>query len=165
MNYEHLWFFVNSCQSLVNSLTLLENLKLCPKVQKITKLWIWIFVPKSNEFIVIIKHWFLLEFEFSRQKLSKIKNFQLLLILYLHKITIFGAKIQIIQVTLPFKNSQNHSFAVRKIDSHNFEFFWKLHFLHNLRFFLNSVSVSLYYYWKLWIFTPKLIFEECYNSL
>ena len=33
----------------------------------------------------------------------KIQHFQLLLILYLHKITIFGAKIQIIQVSLAFK--------------------------------------------------------------
>ena len=36
-------------------------------------------------------------------KIVKIQHFQLLLILYLHKITIFGAKIQIIQVSLAFK--------------------------------------------------------------
>ena len=50
--------------------------------------------------------WFLLEFEISRQKLSKFNNFLLLLILFLNKIMIFGAKIQIIQANMPFKHSQ-----------------------------------------------------------
>ena len=36
-------------------------------------------------------------------KIVKIQHFQFLLIQYLHKITIFGAKIQIIQVNLAFK--------------------------------------------------------------
>ena len=43
--------------------------------RKITKLWIWIFVPKMNDFLVIMIRWFLLEFEFSRQKLSKFNIF------------------------------------------------------------------------------------------
>jgi len=41
---------------------------------------------------------FLLDFEFPRQKLSKFNYFQFFKILFLMKITIFGAKIQIIQV-------------------------------------------------------------------
>ena len=36
-------------------------------------------------------------------KIVKIQHFQFLLIQYLHKITIFGAKIQIIQVNLALK--------------------------------------------------------------
>ena len=46
---------------------------------------------------------FLLDFECWRQKLSKFNNFQFLMILFLVKITIFGAKIQIIQVIFSFK--------------------------------------------------------------
>ena len=95
---------------------------------KITKLWIWIYVPKINEFIVTIIHWFLFGFEFSRQKLSKFNNFQLLLILYLHKITIFGAKIQIIQVILTCKYSQKSLIFSSKIQIQNFEFFWRSNF-------------------------------------
>ena len=52
----------------------------------------------------------------------KIQHFRLWLILNLHKIMIFGAKIQIIQVKL-FKNN---SFLNSKIQFHIFEFFWKL---------------------------------------
>ena len=61
------------------------------------------FRAKNWWIIVIMIHWLLLEFEFWRQKLFNFNNFQLLLFLCLHKITIFGAKIQIIQVKLAFK--------------------------------------------------------------
>ena len=77
------------------SCTLLENLKLCPKIQ---------FSEKNNEIEnlnIRAKNWWiiviLLEFEFWRQKLS-FYNFQFLFI------PIFGAKIQIIKATLAFKN-------------------------------------------------------------
>ena len=43
--------------------------------RKVSKLWIWIFMPKMNAFIVMMVHWFLLEFEFSRQKWSKCNIF------------------------------------------------------------------------------------------
>ena len=61
--------------------------------KKVTKLRIWIFAPKINE---LLSFWYiviLLDFEFSRQKLTIFKDFQLLLIFYWHKITIFGVKI------------------------------------------------------------------------
>ena len=56
----------------------------------------------------------------------KIQHFQLLLILYLHKITIFGAKIQIIQVDLAFKNFPTSLLFSSKIQIDNFEIFGKL---------------------------------------
>ena len=49
---------------------------------------------------------FLLDFEFSRQKFSKVNYFQFLMIVFLIEMSIFGAKIQIIQVIFPFKESQ-----------------------------------------------------------
>ena len=81
------------------------------------------FRAKNWWIIVIMIHWLLLEFEFWRQKLFNFNNFQLLLFLCVHKITIFGAKIQIIiKATLAFKNSQK------------VKFFWNWIFGHNLRF-------------------------------
>ena len=50
---------------------LLENLKFCPKNQfseKMTKLWIWIFLPKINDLLRFLYIDFLLDFEFSRLK-------------------------------------------------------------------------------------------------
>ena len=67
---------------------------------------------------------FLLDFECWRQKLSKFNNFQFLMILFLVKITIFGAKIQIIQVIFSFKNSQKLWLFSLKIQIQNFEFFF-----------------------------------------
>ena len=49
--------------------------------RKITKLWIWIFVPKNDGLFWFKNTLFSSEFEFSRNKLSKISNFQSLLIL------------------------------------------------------------------------------------
>ena len=43
--------------------------------EKITKLWIWIFVPKWMIFLVIMLHWFLLEFENTKKKWSKFNIF------------------------------------------------------------------------------------------
>ena len=101
------------------SCTLLENLKLCPKIQ---------FSEKNNEIEnlnIRAKNWWiiviLLEFEFWRQKLS-FNNFQFLFI------PIFGAKIQIIKATLAFKNSQKSFLFSAKIQIHNFEFYWNLNF-------------------------------------
>ena len=61
-------------------------------LEKMTKLWIWIYVPKINDLLWFLYIDILLDFEFSRQKLSKFNYFQFLI-----KITIFGAKNQIIQ--------------------------------------------------------------------
>ena len=67
------------------------NLNFCAKNEwihcdydKLISVRIWIFTPK----------------------MVKIQHFQILLILYLHKITIFGAKNQFIQVKLAFKTFQ-----------------------------------------------------------
>ena len=70
-----------------------------------------------------MKHLFLLEFEFSRQKLSKFNNFLILLILFLNKIMNFGEKIQNIHVNLPFKKSQISLLFGSKIQIQTFEFF------------------------------------------
>ena len=72
---------------------------------EITKLIIWIFLQVS-ELLWFAIHWVVLEFEFSRHKMSsKLNNFQLLLTLSFLKITIFGAKIQIILDSLLQKNT------------------------------------------------------------
>ena len=58
--------------------TLLENLKLCPKVQfseKSQNCEFDFLCQKMNEFIVIMTHLFLLEFEIARQKWSKFNIF------------------------------------------------------------------------------------------
>ena len=68
---------------------------------------------------------FLLDFEFSRQKLSKFNYFHFLIILFLIKITILGAKIQIIQVIFSLKHSQKSWHFRIKIQIQNFEFSWK----------------------------------------
>ena len=120
--------------------TLLENLKLFPKInfQKNHKIGNLNFRAKNWWIIVIMMHWLLLEFEFWRQKLS-FNSLQLLLILYLHKITIFGAKIQIINAALAFKNSQKPPLITSKIEIKTiltFSEYWI--FGHNLRF-TNSV--------------------------
>ena len=47
--------------------TLLENLKLCPKIQ-FSELWIWIFELKSNNFWKYLNAEFTKKFELSRQK-------------------------------------------------------------------------------------------------
>ena len=44
------------------------------------------------------------------------QQFQFLLILHLHKITIFGAKIQIFKATLAFENSQKSLLIFSKIE-------------------------------------------------
>ena len=54
----------------------------------------------KNTWIIAIRIWIF------PPKISKFNNFQFLLTLYLLKITIFGAKIQI-QINLAFKNFQN----------------------------------------------------------
>ena len=58
-----------------------------------------------------------------KPKMIKLQHFQLLLILYLHKITIFSAKIQIILVNLAFKTFQKSFLLCSKIQFRNFEFF------------------------------------------
>ena len=62
-------------------------------------MWIWIFFAKKYWIIVIM----ILNLNFDGKKFQ---SFQFLFFLCLHKITIFGAKIQIIKATLAFKNSQ-----------------------------------------------------------
>ena len=65
--------------------TLSENHILCPKIHflaKMTKLWIWIFVPKINDFMWFLYIDFLLDFEFSRQKWTKFNHFQFLIIFF-----------------------------------------------------------------------------------
>ena len=102
--------------------TLLENLKICPKIQlseKVTKIVNLSFRAKNQSIIVIMIHWFLLDF-------FEFKNFQIFLILHLHKVTIIGAKIQIIQVDLAFKNLPTSLLFSWKIQIDNFEIFGKL---------------------------------------
>ena len=50
----HFEWFSNTVFSFLFKHTLLENLKMCPKIQfleKWTKLWIWIFLPKITDLI------------------------------------------------------------------------------------------------------------------
>ena len=78
------------------------------------------------------------EFEFSCQKWSK-KNQQFFCwFCNLHKITIFDAKIQIIQVKLALKIPKNHCFLAQKIKIHNFEFFLKIEFFDTIWDFLTA---------------------------
>ena len=63
-------------------------------------------MPKINDLLWFLYIDFLLDFEFSRQKFSKVNYFQFLMIVFLIEMSIFGAKIQIIQVIFPFKESQ-----------------------------------------------------------
>ena len=121
--------------------TLLKNLKLCPKKQ---------FSEKSQN----------LEFEFSCQRLM---NFLWLWYIdFYHNlnfhakngqnsifsiIKIFGAKIQIIQVKLACKTFQkNIFFLFQKFNFAMFDFSEYWIFGHNLRFF-NSVLISAILQW------------------
>ena len=126
---------------------LLENLKFCLKnrfSEKMTKLRIWIFVPKINNLLSFLCIDFLLDFQFSRQKLSKFNCFQFLIILFWIKITIFGAKIQIIQVIFfPLKILINHAFLARKFKFRNLDFL-EIEFL-DILWFSNSVLAYFTY--------------------
>ena len=67
---------------------LLENPKLCPKINFQKK----DFMPKIDKLLWFLCIDFSLDFEFSRQKLSKFNNFQFFFLVS-NKITIFGEKI------------------------------------------------------------------------
>ena len=69
--------------------TLLENIKLCPKIKLI-------FVPKNQWIIVMTIYLFLLQFEILRQKLLKLNAANYFWLSTFTKINIFAAKIQII---------------------------------------------------------------------
>ena len=71
--------------------------------------------------------------------MSKFNHFQLLLILFLNQITIFGAKIQIIQVNLTFKKSLLFS-SKFKFRIFNFSENWI--FGHDLRFSYSVKNIS-----------------------
>jgi len=96
-------------------ITLLENLKFCPKIsvsRKNDKIVNLNFFAKNNDLLGFLYIDFRLDFEFSRlQKVSIFNFFQFLIIMFLVKIImIFGAKIQIIQVIFPLKNSQKSAY-------------------------------------------------------
>ena len=83
--------------------TLLENLKLCPKIQfsgKMTKLSIWIFALKISELLRLLNIDFLSYFEFSRQKLSKFK--------------FLARKFNLFRQFLHLKILRNHDFLAKK---------------------------------------------------
>ena len=69
----------------------------------------------------ILYYNFPLDFEFWRQKLSKFNYFQFLIVLFSNKITIFGAKIQIIQAFFPLKKIKNYGILCFKIHLQKFE--------------------------------------------
>ena len=75
-----------------------------------------------------MKYWFLLEFELSRHKLSKSSIFQFFVIFCLDQITIFGAKIQIIQVNLAFKKISKIIAFLLKMSKSQFWIFLKIDF-------------------------------------
>ena len=59
---------------------------------------------------------------FHAKNCEKFNDFQFFQIFNLHKISIFGAKIQIIQVNLALKKSQKSLLFSTKIQIHNFDF-------------------------------------------
>ena len=95
------------------------------KIDKIVNLK---FGAKNEWIWVILKLWFQLEFEFSRQKLPKFQDFQFFQFLFLIKIMIFGAKIQIIQGIFALNIFQNIIDFHSKPQNYNFVFFRKLNF-------------------------------------
>ena len=114
VKYRQLYFTYSRAVHFTNYYTLSENLKLCPKHQFSEKSQ-WFFC--DFETLISIRIWIF------TPKIVKIQHFQLLLILYLHKITIFGAKIQIIQGNMTFKYSQKSVIFCSKIQIQNFECF------------------------------------------
>ena len=101
-NWLQLYFVLTWCieidekYDVMALITLLENLKLCPKIQfseKITKLWIWNFVPKINQSInLLISN----RFWIFTPKMVKIQQFSVIVDSVLTQNHDFGAKIQII---------------------------------------------------------------------
>ena len=116
--------------SYVPSSTLSGNLKLCPKIRFSENWQNCQFEVWCQKWMILsdLKLWFQVEFEFSRQKLQKFQDFQFFKILFLIKIMIFGAKIQIIQGIFALNIFQNIIDFHSKPQNYNFVFFRKLNF-------------------------------------
>ena len=117
---------ISHCQKISNCVEKFNFLKIVNKnfranklrISVLVNIRIWIFIPK----FVIMEEFSIIVFWFS---------------IYI-KSRFFGGNIQIIQVALPFKNSQNHSFAAQKLK------LIILNFGHNLRFSKSVLFLACY---------------------
>ena len=87
------------------------------------------FCAKNQWISVIFKHWYLLEFEFSREKNGKIQLFSIFGNSVFPQNHDFWRENSNYPVNFPLKNSKKSWLSSLKIQIQNLEFFWKIEFL------------------------------------
>ena len=87
------------------------------------------FCAKNQWISVIFKHWYLLEFEFSREKNGKIQLFSIFGNSVFPQNHDFWRENSNYPVNFPFENSKKSWLFSLKIQIQNLEFFWKIEFL------------------------------------